>query len=77
MGQVLCVAGLFQGLSAKLEFTYHIRLSTVPYGTACHQHQQSHTEASACHSRNLEPVSDTCFKCIYQVQHCAALWLSF
>lgn len=66
MGQVLPVAGVFLGLPAKLlEFTSHIRLSTVPYGTVCHQHQQSHPEASACHSRNLEPASATCFKCIY------------
>lgn len=66
MGQVLCVAGLFLGLSAELlEFTYHTRLSPVPYGTACHQHQQSRAEASACHSRNLEPASDTCFHLIH------------
>ena len=66
MGQALHVADLFLGLSARLaEFTDHIRLSTIPYGTAYHGHQQSYAEASIFHNGNLDPKSNICFKCIY------------
>lgn len=62
MGQASRITGLSAGL---LEFTDHIRMSPVPYGTTCPGHQESYADASILHSRNLDPNCDKCFKCMY------------
>lgn len=62
MGQASRITGLSAGL---LEFTDHIRMSPVPYGTTCPGHQESYVDASILHSRNLDPNCDKCFKCMY------------